>query len=183
MKGASPHFQTAARVYRVVPSRNRSPPEVASLYHYPWDHRTGAAQPLLQRFSLSTTSYTGGELAFPASYRPQSFPRHLSTPAAQLFHSALTPTGLDRISSSVDFKSRQSLNRPSRTHPTPHLHARRRSDVESHATSAEWTLNTWLHFLAAHCLSPDQTRSRGTSAPKLASPSSRGRAGDRLRQT
>src|ERR1035441_162785 len=51
------------------------------------------------------------------------------------------------------------------------------------ATSAEWTLNTWLHFRAAHCPSLDQTRSRGKSAPKSASPSSHVRIGDRLRQT
>ena len=51
------------------------------------------------------------------------------------------------------------------------------------ATSAEWTLNTWLYFRAAHCPSPGQTRSRGKSAPKSAFPSSHVRTGDRLRQT
>src|ERR1700678_3316092 len=45
------------------------------------------------------------------------------------------------------------------------------------ATFVEWTPSTSLSDPVAHCLSPDHTRSRGKSVPKLALSSIRVRAG------
>jgi len=35
------------------------------------------------------------------------------------------------------------------------------------ATSAEWTLNTWLYFLAEQCLSPGQTPISWKMGPQI----------------